>query len=60
MIDYECAQAIKYPATSVWSIAAAPDDFEGDFVVGGSDGILRIFTSNMKRTIQEEALKATL
>ena len=39
----ECIQTIPYPCDSIWCISISSD---GDFLVGGSDGQLRVFSSN--------------
>uniref|UniRef100_A0A060TBN2 ARAD1D33330p n=1 Tax=Blastobotrys adeninivorans TaxID=409370 RepID=A0A060TBN2_BLAAD len=54
----EAAQAIALPSTSVWAVSVNSDN--GDFAVGGSDGIIRIFSSSKDRwapQAEQEALK---
>ena len=42
----DCVQVITLPAISVWTVAACPN---GDFIVGSSDKVARIFTKDEKR-----------
>ncbi|XP_076340868.1 phospholipase A2 activator protein [Tachypleus tridentatus] len=61
----ECVQTLAIPAQSAWSVTCLSN---GDFVVGTSDGIARVFTQNpslqasMKelKAFEEELSKATL
>jgi len=48
-------QTIHLPCTSVWAVTTLPND---DFAVGGSDGIIRIFTKDPNRVASKEILKS--
>lgn len=57
--DAECIQCIQYPAQSVWSIhVVMSQNIKDDIIIGGNDGILRIFTSIMSRTANGSELKS--
>lgn len=51
----ECIQVITLPTISLWSVAA--NKSTGDFAVGGSDYIIRIFTRNSERYAPETERK---
>lgn len=51
--DNATVQAITLPCVSVWCLATFDN---GDFVVGGSDKLLRIFTREQSRTAPQEVL----
>lgn len=51
--DNATVQAITFPCVSVWCLATFDN---GDFVVGGSDKLLRIFTREQSRTAPQEVL----
>lgn len=48
-------EAMTLPAQSVWSVACMKN---GDIVTGTSDGIVRIFTRDATRIVDEETLRA--
>lgn len=48
-----CLQVITLPAISVWSVSASPN---GDFIVGSSDKLARIFTRQEERIADAETL----
>ena len=50
-----CRQTITLPAISVWTCCPLPN---GDIVVGSSDGVVRVFTSQPDRYAPEEDLVA--
>lgn len=50
----ECVQVITLPAISVWSVSSSAN---GDFIVGSSDRIARIFTREQER-IGDDSLLA--
>ncbi|RKP17919.1 PFU-domain-containing protein [Rozella allomycis CSF55] len=52
--DYECVQSIAYPALSIWCVYPLEN---GDFIVGGSDCIARVFTKSIERIGDEELIK---
>lgn len=49
----ECIQVITLPAISVWSVSACPN---GDFIVGSSDKMARIFTREKDRMADESTI----
>lgn len=51
----ECVQVITLPAISVWSVSACSN---GDFIVGSSDKLARIFTREKDRTADLETISA--
>eukprot|EP00795_Rhopilema_esculentum_P010393 gene10393-19090_t len=53
--DGSCVQTITMPCTSVWSVCCLAN---GDIVVGSSDGVARIFTSDESRIAPPDVLKA--
>ncbi|CAO3660671.1 unnamed protein product [Umbelopsis vinacea] len=52
--DGQCIQTLHQPCISVWCVSALPND---DIIVGGSDGIVRIFTRSKERFAEQETLK---
>ncbi|KAG7248470.1 hypothetical protein CRUP_008200, partial [Coryphaenoides rupestris] len=51
----ECVQTIRLPAQSVWSCCILPNN---DIAVGGSDGLIRVFTEAEDRVASLEDLQA--
>jgi phospholipase A-2-activating protein len=49
----ECEQVITQPCISVWSICVLGN---GDICVGGSDGVLRVFTADSGRFASQDML----
>lgn len=54
----EALQAIPHP-TSVWCVVAVPGGSPGDFITGGHDGVLRLFSRDAAR-INESSSAAQL
>ncbi|KAG2185818.1 hypothetical protein INT43_002255 [Umbelopsis isabellina] len=52
--DGQCIQTIHQPCISVWCVNVLPND---DIIVGGSDGIVRLFTRSQERFADQETLK---
>lgn len=52
----KCVQVITLPAISLWSVKA--DQKSGDIVVGGSDCIIRVFTTDLSRQASAEEIKS--
>jgi phospholipase A-2-activating protein len=52
--DGQCIQTIHQPCISVWCVNALPND---DIVVGGSDGVVRLFTRSQERFADQDTLK---
>ncbi|KAJ3262722.1 hypothetical protein HDU77_000238 [Chytriomyces hyalinus] len=53
--EYKCVQTIQHPCTSVWCVTALEN---GDIVTGGSDAVVRIFTTNPERAASLNEVKA--
>ncbi|KAJ3027276.1 UNVERIFIED_CONTAM: hypothetical protein HDU68_004141 [Siphonaria sp. JEL0065] len=51
---YKCVQTIQHPCTSVWCVTVLPN---GDVASGGSDGVVRVFTTNDERVATLEQVK---
>ena len=51
----ECVQVITLPAISIWSVSACPN---GDFIVGSSDKLARIFTRDQERQADADTIAA--
>ncbi|KAJ3069229.1 hypothetical protein HDU98_007711 [Podochytrium sp. JEL0797] len=52
--EYKCVQTIQHPCTSVWCVSALSN---GDIVSGGSDAIVRVFTTSDERVATAEQTK---
>ncbi|KAJ3122418.1 hypothetical protein HK100_012016 [Physocladia obscura] len=52
--EYKCVQTIQHPCTSVWCVAAL---YNGDIVSGGSDAVVRVFTTREDRFASVEDTK---
>ncbi|KAI8611923.1 WD40-repeat-containing domain protein [Chytriomyces sp. MP71] len=53
--EFNCAQTIPHPCTSVWCVSTLPN---GDIVSGGSDAAVRVFTTSEDRAAPSDAVKA--
>lgn len=52
----KCVQVITLPAISLWSVKA--DQESGDIVVGGSDCIIRVFSTDVSKQASPEEIKS--
>jgi phospholipase A-2-activating protein len=50
----ECLQTIAMPFNSVWVVKALKN---GDFAVGGSDSVLRVFSRDKNRMASDAVLR---
>ncbi|CAH8629884.1 unnamed protein product [Heterobilharzia americana] len=52
--QFSCLQTISLPCQSAWCVALMPNS---DIIVGGSDSMIRIFSSDPKRQAPQDVLK---